>query len=445
MRFGIVFGHASRNMGDLAINQGTARVIADLFPHAEVRVILFNPKASCVEDARLAFADLAHVTFGAIHTQPRDQPELYADYVEPRPLSRYLAKPTRFLTDTGLGDCDTLLLASGDHLFSYSAHRRDPNDIDLVWRLLPALAAKSAGVRFVALPVTVGPNEVPAATEMLRAFVSLCDAFAVRDTESVRFAAPLSGGCPPPALLDPAFFAEVPPQPPTAVGNLALVMRLDDAGARSGTQQSRSAVRRYRDCGYGESHPFRLACALASAYAGTMVGDIKLLLQSASADRALASAIEEELSELKESGRIRVVEPMSLSAYQQELSQTEFVVSSRLHTCVLALAQGKKVVGLHYDSHGHKMLGVFDMLQVQPRCLAVSGTEPELMARSALDLLTHHRDSLAGLDERLQVLRATMREWLHDAVTSAIRVKPDARTLARLSKPFIRCMRSVRV
>jgi polysaccharide pyruvyl transferase WcaK-like protein len=172
---------------------------------------------------------------------------------------------------------------------------------------------------------------------------------------------------------------------------------------------------------------------------------VKLLIQSASADRGLTSAIEEELGELKHSGRICVVEPKSLSAYQHELSQTGFVVSSRLHTCVLALAQGKQVVGLHYDSHGHKMLGVFDMLQIRPRCLAVSGTQPELTAHSALSLLTQHQESLPGLDERLQVLRSAMREWLYNVVTSAVRVRPDARCLAQLARPFIRCMRSVRV
>ncbi len=445
MKLGLVYGHVSRNMGDLAINQGSARLIGELFPDADVRVVLFNPKASCVDDARDSFEDLARVSFGVIHTQPRDRPELFADYHDPRPLRRYLARPGRFLADLGLSDCDALLLASGDHLFSYSAHRRDPNDIDLVWRLLPALAAKSAGMRFVALPVTVGPNEVPVVTEMLRAFMSLCDALAVRDTESVGFAATLLAGCAVPALLDPAFFAEVPPPARAKEDNLALVMHLEDAGARPRTEQSRTAVHRYREHGYGGSHPFRLACAVAAAHVAASAGNIKLLLQSASADRGLASAIEEELRKLMDTERVRVVEPTSLSAYEQELSQTRYIVSSRLHTCVMALAQGKEVVGLHYDSHGHKMLGVFDMLEVAPRCLAVSGSEPGMMARSALSLLTQHQGCLAGLEERLQSLRTKMREWLYSALTSPIRVKPDARALAQLAKPFIRCMKSVGV
>lgn len=138
MRIGIVYGHVSSNPGDLAINYGTAELIRRVVPDAEVHVVLRNPSKDYLDAAKAGFEEIEHLSFGVLHTQDTPVAGVSRDYAELARAVEYVLDPARFIADAGLTGCDLVLYNSGEHLFAYEDRG---NGGDLVWRVLPALAA----------------------------------------------------------------------------------------------------------------------------------------------------------------------------------------------------------------------------------------------------------------------------------------------------------------
>jgi polysaccharide pyruvyl transferase WcaK-like protein len=380
MKIGVVYGHVSKNIGDLALNCGTVQLILNTVPYADVHVVFLNPKQNCLDAAKASFEGLKNVTFTSFHTRNLKKSRDIT-FNELSKAMTYVLEPKRFITDAGLNGCDLLLYNGGEHLFTYKDRENPISNIDLTWRVLPALVAKSVGMRFIILPVTVGPLEVPIVTQMISSFFHLSDGAAIREPRSAVFTAKLLDGNPLPALLDPAFFMPIPQRriynnEPT----IDIIMRLEDIGLRIGIKNTRIALEKYRHNGFTSSRSFQFIIAVARSFFQEIGGKVNLVVQSSSADHALADAVTQVLTKEGYGNKVQLVQPTSLSEYQEEISRANFIVSSRLHTCILGLLLGKACLGVYFVEHGHKIPGVFEMLGLPDYCLNLSKDSPESLA-----------------------------------------------------------------
>ena len=441
MRIGIVYGYVSSNLGDLAINQGVAGLIRRLAPDAEVHVVFRNPNEDSLGAAKAAFEEIERLSFGVLRTKDTRGSDVSGDYVELERAADYVLHPDRFITDAGLSGCDVVLYNSGEHIFAYEG---SDNHVDLVWRVLPALAAKAAGMRFVTLPATVGPFEAPAIEGMLRAFFTLNDAIAVRDARSTHFAAKFLNGSSPPVLLDPTFFASVPQASDyNDNGTLGLVMRLENFGLRVGKKRSSVTLANYKERGFGESRAFRFAVAAGRSFLDKAGGRINLFIQNPS-DSDLTTAIAHALAEQGYSNRLRVIQPASVSEYQEELGRASFIVASRFHACILGLLSGIAVMGVHFDEHGHKMPGLFDLLEVPDYCRNLSRTSPESLAASVVPLFLERGHAFAEMAGRLQSRQHDTQEWFQAGLRASEARSPVQRDIAGLSLAYITGIEAIR-
>ena len=144
----LFYWHVASNWGDLAINAGAL----ELLRRAEVDIdastaVLLAPSDHFRRQSGFTLKGMKQLivpTDGRARGG-RDEVELLIDYV---------AHPHRFAEDVGMADVDLVVLNAGEHLFESATGE---NLIDLVWRILPALAAQSLKKPVVLLPSTVGP------------------------------------------------------------------------------------------------------------------------------------------------------------------------------------------------------------------------------------------------------------------------------------------------
>ncbi|MFC2013065.1 glycosyltransferase [Chloroflexota bacterium] len=414
MKIGIVYGTVSSNLGDLAINYGLTELLRRLAPDAEVHVVFRNPHKAYFNAARASFEGLERLSFGVLSTKDTRGADIPRDYAELTRAVEYALEPARFIADAGLGGCDLVLCSSGEHLFAYENNN---NHIDLVWHTLPALAAKAAGMRFAMLPATVGPFEAPTVAHMLRAFFTLNDTVALRESNSLKYAAQFLE-VNPPVLLDPAFFSPVPQQPSrNDEAILGLVMRLENFGMRVGAiYNSKKHFANYEERGFGDSLSFRFTLAAASSFVNEVGGKVNLFIQTL-ADRDLALAVAKALNEQGYGDKVRVVQPVSVSEYQKELGRVSFIVASRFHACILGLLSSKPALGVHFDEHGHKMPGLFDLLGVPDYCLNVSGASPEVLGASVVPLFLERGRAFAEMSRWLRAKQDDTLAWLKQVLT----------------------------
>jgi PEP-CTERM/exosortase A-associated glycosyltransferase len=441
MRIGIVYGAVSNNLGDLAINHGIAGLLRRLAPDAEVHVVFRNPSETSFGAAKVSFEGIKRFSFSVLSTSDTQIVDFSGDYAELARALEYVLEPARFIADAGLSGCDLVLCNSGEHLFAYEGHDKH---VDLVWHILPALAAKAAGMRFVTLPATVGPFEAPAIEGMLRAFFTLNDAIAVRDARSTQFAAKFLNDSSPPVLLDPTFFASVP-QASDYNDNrtLGLVMRLENFGLRVGKKRSSVTLANYKERGFGESRAFRFAVATGRSFLDKVGGKINLFIQNPS-DSDLTTAIAHALAEQGYGNRLRVVQPASVSEYQEELGRASFIVASRFHACILGLLSGIAVMGVHFDEHGHKMPGLFELLEIPNYCRNLSRTSPESLAASVVPLFLERGHAFAEMAGRLQARQHDTLEWFQAGLRASEARSPVQRDIAGLSLAYITGIEAIR-
>ncbi len=111
----LFYGHVARNIGDLAINQGTVNLVRSVFPDAVLRVVLLDVEQSPNLPHSLAsFGEGTNVEFVHFASKSKE-------------ASDYALNPGQFLDDCGCGSVDLVLLAAGEHLFSYSDNNNARN------------------------------------------------------------------------------------------------------------------------------------------------------------------------------------------------------------------------------------------------------------------------------------------------------------------------------
>jgi len=422
MKIGIVYGHISRNLGDLAINYGTAELIKKIAPDADLHVVFGNQLREDFDLASSGFGGL-NFTTAAInfpYFQDIQKEESYPAFDH---AINYTLDPASFIRDAGIGNCNLILYNSGEHLFTYENGNSNPA---LIWQCLPALAAKSAGMSFITLPSTIGPVETAGGKQLLKTFFKLNDAIAVREPVSADFASPLLDNCNLPVLLDPAFFIPVPRQ----VNNinsltLGMIMRLENFGLRVGTNNSKEYLKACNNTQFRNSLAFKFAVDTARSFFNKYMNSrINFFVQN-TADLDLSRAIILFLNEHGFEDRINLIQPLSVSEYIAELSKVNFIISSRFHGCILGLISGKQVIGVHFEEHGHKMPGLFKMLNIPDFCISPSNTNMDKIISSAIQLLNIDNKSSINVKAQITSMQNATLIWLKQSFGLNHAIDPD--------------------
>lgn len=416
----LFYGHVASNWGDLAINAGAL----ELMRRAEVdiddsRAVLLAPSDQFRRQSGFTLKGIKQLivpTDGRARGG-REEVELLIDYV---------AHPHRFAEDVGMADVDLIVLNAGEHLFESATGE---NLIDLVWRILPALAAHSLKKPVVLLPSTVGPFRTAFGTA-LEEFLHLgVDFAAYRDLESRKLESS-DWGQELPVLLDPGFF--VPGLRAQAGENrdedvLGIVLRPEDMGIRPGSRRSAFVQGKLRESQFRRSQAFQLFTSVAEAHLANG-GKMKVIVQTR-ADREISTAVVDHLTEVAGPDRVELIDPAGFRSFVDELGRLGALVTSRFHSVILASSQAVPTVGVYSETHGHKMPGLFELLKF-PDC-AVRLDERSISAvRDEVDLaLSTVRDSIGEIHNRIRANRSLVRRWLAEAIASHETTKFDPSAL----------------
>lgn len=364
MRIGVAYGYVSSNLGDLAINRGTINLLRSVFPGQQYHFVFLNLTETALPAALGSIGDLDGVTYAAA------LPSAPASRGAQSKLARYLSAPPRFLADARLDDCDLVIYNAGEHLFSY----QDSFRADLLWRLLPGMAALAKGIPFATCAATIGPFQEASSRALVQRYFALNDAVSVRDAGSVQEMARLGPQHTVPLLLDPAFFVRDQGlrEGPPVVPRLGLVMRLEDFGLRVGPEQSATNLREHRQDGFARSRSLQTALLAIRTFLDRHPrGEVRVFSQVASdlelAQAIHAAAVAEGLGE-----RVTLCQPTDIDDYLRLLSDLSLVVASRFHACILASAIGVPTFGTYFSSHGHKMPGLFEAFGRPQDCVEVT-------------------------------------------------------------------------
>ena len=396
----LFYGHVASNIGDLAINRGEIALLRQAFPSATIRVVLLSARRS-------AYLSRAKSSFG-----PEDLVEFVHFRADDKLAPSYVLEPGKFLDDCGAKAADLVVLAAGEHLFHYADHKNYKN---LFWRTLPAFAARQRGVRCLIMPSTFGPFESAEATQLIRELFSAGPRVAVREARSLVLLADSVPSAAVTAALDPAFFIP-PPTPAPSTGNapetekvVGLAMRSEGWGLRLSRTERESATARFEGDGHRESLAFRFGVSLATKVL-TSGSRLRVFTQTV-ADEALSAAIVAEFANTSYDGRIEIVAPTSVEEYLQALVAVDNVVASRFHALVLALVVGRSSFGVYFETHGHKIPGLFDLLERPDLCINLSQADPDTAAEAAISRLAAVGPQ-PPVQPRLDTLRQKTLDWL---------------------------------
>lgn len=418
-KIALLYGHVASNIGDLAINSGTVNLLRSACPGVNIDVVLIEADASeFLGAAKSSFDDQGDIRFTYLKT-----------HGEKAPL--YLRSPETFFAEAGVSDADVVLLSAGEHFFAY---QHEENAKSLFWRTFPAYAAKLAGKKCIQLPCTLGPFETDRSSALLSSLLGLTDALAVRDARSLqllktRYATEK------PLLLDPAFFLHSPvaaQQAQKKHGATALVMRSEGWGIRLSNASRKEQTERFKASGYEASKAFTFSLEFASRLLNTTDEVLRIFVQT-TADQELADELGRRLPEFLESGRLTIERPYSVQDYLSRLAVVDRVVSNRFHALILGMVVGRQTHGLYFDVHGHKIPGLFNLIESPGRCHNLSNTEPRTAATAVLDEVARETEAQQkSVQKRVEKLRQGTVAWLNDALQKPTSTA-DARQLLSAS------------
>jgi glycosyltransferase involved in cell wall biosynthesis/polysaccharide pyruvyl transferase WcaK-like protein len=402
----LFYGHVASNLGDLAINQGEISLLRKVYPAARIKVVLLDALGS------------AHLPPSITSFPPLPDVELVHFESSSRDAFAYVSNPPTFLERCEAECSDIVALSSGEHLFAYD---KNENAAGLFWRVLPILAAKAAGKCCIVLPSTLGPFDSDESTSLMRAALRLVDAYSVRDCASSRLMADLLNEQPLDPMLDPAFFIDLCERPSRDGPEgcfpqnqvMGVVVRSEAWGIRiSGSIRSAYSALFKKDS-YRSSQSFMFYAALCREYLEKHSGSIVIYVQTI-ADRDISQTLYDTLLGDGYGDRVELRTPSTVGEYIDELSKVGVVVTSRLHAAILSMAVETPVVGIYFESHGHKMPGMFEMLAASEQCYNLTKTPPNTAAQDVLEVLPRLGRSAQVLGERIQRWKRLTVGWLSD-------------------------------
>lgn len=418
----LFYGHVASNWGDLAINAGVIAQFRGCGIDLDGSTAIIHwPNDAFLSAAMDSLAGLKVRTFPLDATVKGTKEEIDL-------LISYIAEPRRFAEDLSMAEHDVVVLNAGEHFFESA---RGENIPDLLWRILPALAAVEIGLPVVQMPSTIGPFRTRLGTEVEAFLYGGLAASAFRENRSRQLVAHgLDDDRS--VLLDPGFFVPRLKRRSEAAHErevLGIVVRLEDAGIRSGSRRSSFVQNKYRSSGFRDSQAYRLFTAIAEEHLRSG-GDVRIIVQTR-ADRELSWAIFEHLGEAGLSEHVHFVDPADFRDYLSELRELDLLVTSRFHAVILAMAQGVPSLGIYSETHGHKMPGLFSFLK-NP------GGAIRLDERDISVVHDEVRDAAAELIEAeirtwIRANRSVANRWLRQSLQLAARPNVDIRQLQILA------------
>jgi polysaccharide pyruvyl transferase WcaK-like protein len=424
-RIGLWFAHGTRNVGDVALNAGLVGLLESVGRELDVAVI---PRGAQSTHAAARASLHESTTLVAM-----ERAAMSADA-----LIEYCGHPERLFRHYGLESVDTVLLHAGEHLYS-PANLADMHPLAL-WRMVPALAAIASGRRAIQLPSTFGPFLNRAYRAVVGDQLRSLDAVAARDALSARVVAD-EFALTVPALLDPAFFVQ-PPTTPVRREQLtraAISMRLEGFGLRAGSASSTERMQSAIDDQFVSSSSFAAGVAAAVELASSESLQVITVIAQTSTDIELCRAITQAVRErARESIAVDFVDAHEFSPRQLQslIAEHDLLVTSRFHGSVLALAAGVPAVGIPLASHGHKIPGLYSLLEAPGWQRADGFDDPATVRALLADAQSVPQQD--AVRERVRALRTTTSGWMRaaleaDRTSVARRARRARRALARLA------------
>lgn len=407
----LFYGHVARNIGDLAINLGTLNLVRSVFPDARLRVVLLDVENSPNLPHSLAsFGEADNVEFIHFASKGLD-------------ATQYALNPGRLMEDCGCGDVDLVLLAAGEHLFSYEDNNNARN---MFWRTLPAFAAKAAGIRCAVLPSTFGPFQDEEGKSTLQQFVAAGTQIAVRDLRSAEEVALVAPKAAPQTALDPAYFLAPPGTVSDARQNcVGIVMRSEGVGIRLSPRRRAQFDSTMNEDGYEGTLAARFTTGLVRKVLAESDSRVRIFIQT-DTDLPVAEAVAGAFADTADSARLEIVKPVDIADYLDKLAEVDCVVASRFHALIMGMVCGKPGFGVYFGALGHKVPGLMALVGRSDLSRGISADDIDDTIKTVAEWTKAPQEGFSPVWAGLEAQRETTRDWLSGLVSAGeVRALPE--------------------
>jgi polysaccharide pyruvyl transferase WcaK-like protein len=408
-RVAVFYGHAASNWGDLAINSGLVEMLQSLDVDVEQSfAVRLNPSDKYSEPSRESLQSMA------LLDAPLDGASKSASR-ELMQLNDYVSALDGFIRDFKLRSLDFIIINSGEHFFESATQE---NFRDLLWRALPVMASNRARTPVVVMPSTMGPFRTPFGETLMNLLKRLPVDMAFRETMS-----PEIVGQEPsedtPVLLDPGFFAKGLKRKEGDDGerditHYGMVLRLEDYGLRAGSRRSAFVQTKNRNSNFRDSAAYQTYAEFGRRQ--LRAGHRVTIVVQTLADREISLALFEGLHEEFPDSGIRLEDPEDFSAFLECMRAPDVLVTSRFHAAILASAQGVPVVGIYSQTHGHKMPGLFDLLELGECSVRLDDRAAAQVVTEMVDACGVAVRQKAHTASRIDALKVRTLSWLEAAL-----------------------------
>ncbi|TDA95378.1 polysaccharide pyruvyl transferase family protein [Halomonas marinisediminis] len=389
------YGHSASNIGDLAINYGQVDIFKECFPDAKIHVVFLNAANSqFLSTSKDSFVCKESIEFHFLNTK---------DY---NLVSKIVEDPVYLFSYLGLEDVDAVWVSSGEHLFEYS---NKENYHSIFWRTYPLFAAKYINKFAGVLPSTYGPYEDGETKHFVKTFLKSIDFVGVREAASQKlikkeldFDGAFLG-------LDPAFFIDTSSyQHDEVTNNVGIIMRSEGWGIRLSKQERKETTQSFKESGYKSSKAYKLSVNLIERLVTDFNKSIKIFVQT-NADKELSEAILRSFEGTEAHKEIEIIRPVSVDDYLANLSKIDHIITSRFHAAILGFVLKKRVDAVYFESHGYKMPGLFEFLELPDSCHNLSTLSDEVVSDAIVNAFLKKLDPNETSD-KIESLRRELKD-----------------------------------
>ena len=413
MKIFLFYGHVASNIGDLAINSGVCHLLGSIIHNFELNVVfLDSEKSKFLKKAKKSFRD-HHDNVNFINFRSHGSKAV-----------KFIFNPESFLEEVGAKEADLILLNAGEHLFCY---QEVDNRKSFFWRTLPAYAAKADNKKCVVLPSTFGPYETDESKRVISSLIEVSDAAAFREPFSKNVLNEIEPSHLMPVVLDPAFFIDTPLHAEPVHGEnkaIGIILRDERWGIRVPKDKKINSTSDFDELEYRESISYRFSLELCREILKSAECEIKIIIQT-EADKEISKCLQRELlSDELNNGRVKICQPVSVETYVDELKSVDRVVASRFHAIILGLIANKPVHAVFFESHGHKMPGLFNILEAQDFCTKLTNGNVGDAIKNIIASIEKEKDVFIEITNRIDQNKKNTIDWFK----KAIEVKKDVKS-----------------
>lgn len=300
-------------------------------------------------------------------------------------LSLALCRLLRLSGMTQVVQADCVVLAGGGYL--YSAKRR--LNFTLIHALLQVRLARLMGKRILMMPQSVGPLNNRFDAFLVRVAHKGVRPLVVRDAESVRVATESLGRTLDVELVPDVVFHGLPAykapyrQQSVLQSPDVLIIAMDWTWARSTNKEDLN--------GY-ISKLARAAETLASKGISVSLGGNSRIPEQNQDDFDIARQVFECI-DLAHRQRVKLLDhSTNLESLRLTMTRSKVVIGTRLHSCILALVEGKPTIALAYQP---KTIGTYEHLGLLTYCRDVQSFEATELSNATVTILSNLPQEMA--------------------------------------------------